>query len=282
MNVKVLHSSALLLRLFKRVRKCFKRKFVKKRPILILCVVGMPLATHVYLKQKVYAFFRVFVFTRVYVYPKNITQELFSFFLQYAGKNIYVLGIFLYNPLPRVYDKTSLYYYVPTEKDVDGLGVGYTIKNLYDKTIVVPCTAAGVLSVLKQMKYCVTAKSVVVLSTTNTVGMPLVREFLRKKAVVTVLNNVGAQTIKCTVRKADVIITATGVPGTIKSSWLQKGAVLIDIGVYKKFANGFTQGDVVYDTGVLQNIIVPRSVGRATLAHALLNTMVLYKKYVES
>jgi methylenetetrahydrofolate dehydrogenase (NADP+)/methenyltetrahydrofolate cyclohydrolase len=75
-------------------------------------------------------------------------------------------------------------------------------------------------------------------------------------------------------RSAEVLISATGVPGLIRAGMVKPGAVVIDVGMAR--VGGRMQGDVAFDeVAAVAGWIspVPGGVGPMTVAMLLRNTV---------
>ena len=123
-------------------------------------------------------------------------------------------------------------------------------------------------------------KHVVILGASSIVGIPLEAILLEKNATVT-LCNVHTANIQDIAQTADILISATGVPLLVNSSFLKKDCVVVDVGSNKHPETGKLVGDV--DWGSIQGIPsyitpVPGGVGPMTIASLMSNLMLCYKK----
>jgi methylenetetrahydrofolate dehydrogenase (NADP+)/methenyltetrahydrofolate cyclohydrolase len=84
-------------------------------------------------------------------------------------------------------------------------------------------------------------KRVVLLGRGRLVGAPLERELKASGVAVTVADR-DTKDVKTVTLAADVIISATGSPGVLKSDMIKRGAVVIDAGVAGE--QGKTTGDL--------------------------------------
>jgi len=80
-------------------------------------------------------------------------------------------------------------------------------------------------------------------------------------------------------RRADILITGTGVPNLIKSDMVKEGVVVIDAGIAR--VEGKTVGDVDFENVKNKASLitpVPGGVGPMTIAMLLSNTLDSFKK----
>ncbi|GAA4013006.1 hypothetical protein GCM10022232_63980 [Streptomyces plumbiresistens] len=72
-------------------------------------------------------------------------------------------------------------------------------------------------------------------------------------------------------QRADIVVTAVGVPGLVKGEWVKPGAVVIDAGYAAD-----NRGDVAFDTAAERASFttpVPGGVGPMTIATLLVQTL---------
>ena len=79
-------------------------------------------------------------------------------------------------------------------------------------------------------------------------------------------------------RDADILVAAVGIPEMVKSSWIKKDAIIIDVGINRieKSGKKILVGDVDYDDCYEKCAMitpVPGGVGPMTIACLLLNTL---------
>ena len=84
------------------------------------------------------------------------------------------------------------------------------------------------------------------------------------------------------VSKADVVVSAAGVPGLIKPDFVKPGAIVIDVGINRILVNGKPKivGDVDPKVADVAGYMtpVPGGVGPCTVACLLYNTVVAAKR----
>ena len=92
----------------------------------------------------------------------------------------------------------------------------------------------------------VSGKRVVILGSSNIVGIPLCALLLRRDATVTVCNS-KSPNIKEISKQAEILVSATGVPLLVDSSFLSDEVVLIDVGSNSHPDTGKLVGDVNWE-----------------------------------
>jgi len=114
----------------------------------------------------------------------------------------------------------------------------------------------------------------------NVVGKPLSALFLNRNATVSVCH-VFTKDLKSYSSKADILVTATGLPKFIKSEHIKKGAFVIDVGIVKT-KDGIC-GDVDFESvkdKVGKITPVPGGVGPVTVACSLVNMLKTFKNCI--
>lgn len=77
------------------------------------------------------------------------------------------------------------------------------------------------------------------------------------------------------VRRADLVVVATGITGLVKGEWIKPGAIVIDVGINRQ-ADGRLLGDVEFEPASERAAWitpVPGGVGPMTRACLLENTL---------
>ncbi len=159
---------------------------------------------------------------------------------------------------------------VSTAKDVDGLG---------NKSPFTPATAKAIDWLLAGYNIDLVGKKIAIVGNGKLVGAPLARLWQGANLDVSVYDN---QTIDLAsvLQPAEIIITATGVPGLIKSNMIQDKAVVVDAGTVSE--NGKIVGDLADDVRLRQDLTITPTyggVGPLTVA-ALFDNVILSARKV--
>lgn len=150
-----------------------------------------------------------------------------------------VHGIIVQLPLQDISETDEVVNLVAAEKDVDGLGNNPKFE---------PATPLAILWLLSGYNIELKGKDVVLIGRGRLVGAPLEKLLLESGITPTVIVKETADP-EPIIAQADVIITATGVHGLVRSDMIKHGAVVVDAGVAGE--GGKTVGDVapdVYET----------------------------------
>ena len=195
-----------------------------------------------------------------------------------------VHGILVQQPLPDQISVDKAVSAVSPLKDVDcfhPVNVGLL---LIGRPRFAPATPSGVVELLTRSGYDPSGREVVIVGRSNIVGKPLAALLMQKapkaNATVTVVHS-GTHELAAHTRRAEILIAAMGSPRFIKADMVNKGAVVIDVGINRirdeSLKSGYrTVGDVDFDAvrpKVEAISPVPGGVGPMTIAMLLSNTV---------
>jgi methylenetetrahydrofolate dehydrogenase (NADP+)/methenyltetrahydrofolate cyclohydrolase len=188
-----------------------------------------------------------------------------------------VTGYILQLPLPFGFNANEMLELIDPDKDADGLhpiNLGrLVLAGSEEMTSPLPCTPAGILELLHRYDIKLKGAEVAVIGRGITVGRPLGLLLNRKgvDATVTSLHSRSADIAK-SVRQADIVVAAIGVPHFVKAEWIKPGAAVLDVGITRVDNNGETTlvGDV--DPGVFDvaGFVSPNPGGVGPMTRAML------------
>lgn len=217
------------------------------RPRLAIVVTVEHPAIDVYMRMKT----RYGADILVDVDTHRVTMETVAATIQDLNADPTVHGIIVQLPLEDPARTQEILALVAPEKDVDGLA---PVSN-YD-----PATALAILWLLNGYNVELGAgRKIVLVGRGTLVGRPLEKLLLGSGYDVTVVDRKTLD-IAVVISAADVVITATGVPGLVTSRMIKEGAVVVDAGVAGE--QGKTVGDLADDVYDRQDLtITPRKGG---------------------
>lgn len=201
-------------------------------------------------------------------------------------------GILVQLPLPEHINERKICNTVSCDKDVDGFNEKNVGRLCLDMNTLIPCTPLGVQELIKRENIETFGKNVVVCGRSKNVGMPISmlmhadgrNDTCAMDATVTICHRfTPPEQLKVFCKLADIIITATGVPGLITADMVKPGAAVIDVGITRVIdKNGKSKlvGDVDFDEvrKVAGHITpVPGGVGPMTVAMLMKNTFIAAK-----
>lgn len=250
---------------------------LKKRglvPGLAVVLVGDDPASKTYVRNKKTACEYIGYHSEEYVLPVSTTQEALEALIDRLNGDSAVHGILLQLPLPPHLDSKRLIARIDPGKDVDAfhpVNVGKIMIGDFD---FLPCTPAGVMTLLERSGIDVCGKNCVVIGRSNIVGKPQAMLLLHHHATVTICHSKTRNLSEIT-RGADVIVCAIGKSKFLTADMVSSGTVVIDVGINRD-ENGKLCGDVDFEAVAEKASYitpVPGGVGPMTIAMLMKNTM---------
>ncbi len=180
----------------------------------------------------------------VEVEPHKVDQKDLMTTIDALNKDASVYGIIIQLPLADPYQTDEAVNAVAPSKDIDGLG---------EHALWTPATAMAIDWLVAGYNVELKGHSIAIVGNGRLVGAPLAKLWATAGYDVSVYDDT-TEDLKSNVRKAQIIVTATGVPGLITSTMVQPGAVVIDAGTASE--NGKIVGDVADDVRTREDITI--------------------------
>ncbi len=207
------------------------------------------------------------------------TEEVLSV-IRELNEDRNVHGVLLFRPLPKGLDAERIENALSPEKDVDcmtdvSIGSIFTGKNVGFP----PCTPQACMEILKYYGYELEGKNVVVVGRSLVVGKPVAMMCMKENATVTICHT-RTKNMGDIISKADIVIAAVGHAGAVKSEYISKGQVVIDVGINVD-DDGRLCGDVEFEGAVEKAAAitpVPGGVGGVTTSVLLSHVTAAAKK----
>jgi methylenetetrahydrofolate dehydrogenase (NADP+)/methenyltetrahydrofolate cyclohydrolase len=245
---------------------------------LTALLVGSTSAGELYAVRQGEACRAVGINYQLLTYPAETTQRELKREIRRLNVDPSVTGIMMHLPLPVGLDAPRLQYEIDVVKDVEGVNpanIGYVV---YGHTLIAPCTALGVIELIKSTGIELRGAEAVVVGASEIVGKPVALLLAEQMATVTVCH-IATKDLAAHTRRADIVVVAAGVPQLIGSDHIKPGAVVIDVGINRvTLPDGSkkTVGDVDFEAvkEIAGHITpVPGGVGPMTVAMLLRNTV---------
>jgi len=175
---------------------------------------------------------------------KDISQKDIVDVIENLNEDNSVDGIILQLPLPKKFDEKEITSKISYKKDIDGLtdvnmGRFYKGENSF-----IPCTALGVIEMIKNTGCDIKGKHAVIIGRSNIVGKPAAQLLLNEDATITICHS-KTTNLKEICKTADILVAAIGKPGFVTSEFIKEGAVVIDVGT--TMVDNKVTGDVCFD-----------------------------------
>lgn len=245
-----------------------------RAPGLAVILVGSDPASQVYVAHKRKDCEQVGFHSLAYDLPETTGEAELLALIDRLNEAPEVDGILVQLPLPRHLDASRLLERIRPDKDVDGFHP-YNVGRLAQRIpLLRPCTPKGVMTLLQSTGVDLYGLDAVVVGASNIVGRPMALELLLAGCTVTVTHRF-TRDLESHVRRADLVVVATGIAGLVKGEWIKEGAIVVDVGINRQ-ADGRLVGDVDYAPAAERAAWitpVPGGVGPMTRACLLENTL---------
>ena len=196
---------------------------------------------------------------------RRVEQDLVRETIEALNADASVHGIIIQLPLADPSQTDELVALIDPQKDVDGLG---------PESVYVSATATAIDWLLAGYNVTLRDRLIAIVGQGRLVGAPLARLWGSTGLSIVTFDDTTTD-LQSELRKADVIVTATGVPGLITSQMISPGKVVVDAGTASE--NGVIFGDVAEDVRERNDLTITPirgGVGPLTIAALFDNVMV--------
>ena len=251
-----------------------------RAPTLAVILIGENPASKIYVGRKIMACEKTGIKSITHNLKEDLTQDSLLTLITDCNQDKNIDGILVQSPLPSHINEEIIIAAIDPKKDVDGF-TPHNIGLLAIKTPVLrSCTPYGVIKMLNTLKINLEGLDAVVVGQSNHVGRPMLLELLLAKCTVTICHS-KTKNLQEKISKADIIVSAVGVPNFIKGNWVKKGAIVVDIGI-SRLDNNKIVGDVEFEAAKENAAFitpVPGGVGPMTVATLMENTLIAQKLF---
>ena len=256
----------------------------KKIPHLAVIIVGNDGASETYVGNKVKTSAEIGFGSTLIRLESDIAEVRLLHEISLLNSNDEIDGILVQLPLPKHISESRVIETINPAKDVDGFHPVNAGKLVQGLDSFVPATPYGIMLMLEHFGIETSGKHAVVIGRSNIVGRPMSILLSSPRAygncTVTICHSKTKDLASFT-RQADIVVAALGQPGFLKADMVQKGAVVIDVGITRvpdaTKKRGFSiRGDVDFESvAPLCDWIspVPGGVGLMTIGALMTNTL---------
>lgn len=241
---------------------------------LAVILVGNDPASRIYVNNKKKTCEKVGIRSKEYLMDESTSEQSLLNLIHQLNNDNNVHGILVQLPLPEHINEDKIINSISYKKDVDSFNRVNAGRLVQGNARLLPCTPAGIMTILEKEKIEITGKYCVVLGRSNIVGKPVSMLLMQKNGTVTVCHS-KTRNVKEICRLADILVVAVGIERFVKEDMVKEGCVVIDVGI-NRMANGKLCGDVDFDA-VKEKCSyitpVPGGVGPMTIAMLMKNTV---------
>ena len=243
-------------------------------PKLVIITLENNAATELYIRNKKRLFNELGICIEQKIVDVSIEMNGLLKIIEDLNKDNTVDGILIQSPVPDRFNINELFEKISFYKDVDGFNPINVGRISLEMNGYVPCTALGIMQLLKYYNISVKGKHAVVVGRSNIVGKPIARMLLQEDATVTICHSKTVN-LKTYTKTADILIVAVGKEKLIQADMIKDNVIVIDVGI-----NFTKEGKIVGDVD-FENVkqkcsyitTVPGGVGPMTVVMLAKNTI---------
>ena len=256
----------------------------KKTPHLAAIIVGNDGASLTYVGSKVKACDYVGFKSTLIRLDNSITEKSLLSHINDLNNDNEIDGFIVQLPLPKSINEQKVLLSIDPKKDVDGFHPTNFGQMALEMESFIPATPYGIIELLERYNIETSGKNCVVIGRSNIVGRPisiLLSQKSGKGNATVTLTHSRTKNLEFFTKRADIIISALGIPDFLKTEMVKEGVVVIDVGITrvidKTKEKGYAiKGDVDYlNVSKKASAItpVPGGVGPMTISMLLKNTL---------
>lgn len=249
------------------------------KPGLAVIIVGNDNASKVYVRNKHRACEELGIYSEIYELPEETTQKELLDIIDVLNERDNIHGILVQLPLPKAIDENEVIKRILPKKDVDAFSEENVGKIMIGDYAYLPCTPAGIMTLLKEEGIDVSGKHCVVIGRSNIVGKPMAMLMLHSDATVTICHS-KTKNLKEICKNADILVAAVGKAKLITEDMIKEDAIVIDAGMNRDENNKLC-GDVDFENVKDKTSYitpVPGGVGPMTITTLMQNTITAARK----
>ena len=240
-------------------------------PKIAIIQLGNNESSNSYIKNKLSACKRCGIDSKLIKLSEDTKQSEILDIINRLNNDSSITGILVQHPLPNHIDVDIINDSILPCKDVDGFNLINKGKLYSNIDTLIPCTAKGIIDLLKFYEIELNGKHVVLVNRSYLVGKPLIHLFLNENSTVTVCHS-NTYKLEDITSKADILVVGVGIPKFIKSNFIKEGCILLDVGINS--VDNKLVGDVDFDDWIdkVSKITkVPGGIGIITVTTLLKN-----------
>jgi methylenetetrahydrofolate dehydrogenase (NADP+)/methenyltetrahydrofolate cyclohydrolase len=215
---------------------------------------------------------RLGIQSSIQVFPETITTDEAISIIKNLGTDMD--GVVVQLPLPKHLDAEQILNSVPTEKDIDVLGLSAIEQYISGQSNRIAPVAGAVQEILNSINIDLNNKKIVIVGNGNLVGKPVAQMFSREHISHTTIDkDTDLAERSLYLSTADIIISGIGVPHFISPNMIKPGVVLIDAGTSEQ--SGKLVGDIDPACAEIASYMtpVPCGVGPVTIVTLFRNLL---------
>jgi methylenetetrahydrofolate dehydrogenase (NADP+)/methenyltetrahydrofolate cyclohydrolase len=251
-----------------------------KSPKLVAIQVGENPASEIYIKSQKKNSEGIGIGYELRLLDRNSSESDLVRTIEMLNRDDTITGVILQMPLPAGIDSKKMTGFISPNKDAEAMNPANAGKVIFGNAPIAPCTAAGVMELIKSTNVDLYGKEAVVVGHSEIVGKPVALLLLDKFATTTVCHIGTGQrgTLADHVRRAEVLVVAVGKAGIVKGDWIKEGAIVVDVGINR--IGDRIVGDVEFEVASQRAAYitpVPGGVGPLTVTMLMRNVVEAFR-----
>jgi methylenetetrahydrofolate dehydrogenase (NADP+)/methenyltetrahydrofolate cyclohydrolase len=228
---RVLDGTAIAAEIKAEVRAEVERLALRGiRPGLAAVLVGHVPASEIYVRSKVKTCEALGLSSELITPPDTVTTEEMLALIGQLNTREDIDGILIQLPLPPQVNAKLLLEAVRPDKDVDGFHPVNVGRLQTGQPALAPCTAAGIIEILKRSNIQIAGQNAVVVGRSDIVGKPTAILLLAENATVTVCHS-RTRDLASFTRRADILVVAIGKPAFVTADMVKPESTILDAGI---------------------------------------------------
>ena len=197
---------------------------------LAVVLIGDDPASQVYVRNKKIMCEKVGIQSVEYKFGEDIKEKELLSLIDSLNRDKGINGILVQFPIPPHISKQKTINAISPDKDVDGLHPINAGKLMNNIECLTPCTPQGSMIMINSIAEDTSGMNAVVLGRSNLVGKPMSQLLINANCTVTQVHS-KTKDIQSFTSQADILVAAIGIPNFVKSDWVKKDAIIIDVGI---------------------------------------------------
>ena len=255
-----------------------------KIPHLAAVLVGNDGASLTYVGSKVRSCEQVGFKSTLIRLEDSISENALLLKIKELNNDMTLDGYIVQLPLPKHIDDEKILLAIHPKKGVDGFHPANFGRMALEMESFIPATPFGIMEIFKRYQLDISGKHCVVIGRSHIVGRPISILMSQKgqigNATVTLAHSRTEGLEKLT-QKADIIVSALGIPNFLKGDMVKEGVIIIDVGITRVIDENHPKGYVIKGDVDFKDVSrkssyitpVPGGVGPMTIAMLLKNTL---------
>ena len=214
----------------------------------------------------------------------SISEKLLLDNINSLNNNNEIDGIIVQLHLPKSINEEKVLLAIDPKKDVDGFHPTNFGRMALEMESFIPATPYGIIELLERYNIETSGKNCVVIGRSNIVGRPisiLLSQKSDRGNSTVILTHSRTKNLEFFTKRADIIVSALGIPEFLKSEMVKEDAVIIDVGITRVIDKTKEKGYVIKGDVDFLNVSkkasaitpVPGGVGPMTISMLLKNTL---------